>query len=273
MTTFQAIIYGIIQGLTEFLPISSTAHIRIVPAFFGWADPGAGFTAITQIGTLIAVLVYFRHDILRMTRAGIVSAIHLRPMETPDSRMAWYIGIGTIPIVIAGLAFKTAIETTLRSLYVISATLIILALVLWLAEVVSKRRRRAADATLRDALLIGIGQACALIPGVSRSGITITTGLFMHFTREDAARFSFLLSIPSVLLSGVYQLWSLRHELGSGLGIDLVIAVIVSGIVGYASIEFLLRYLRTRSSAIFIIYRIALGIVILILLGRGILHP
>ncbi|MBN1449307.1 MAG: undecaprenyl-diphosphate phosphatase [Bacteroidetes bacterium] len=273
MSIIEAIILGIVQGLTEFIPISSTAHLRIVPALLGWEDPGAAFTAVTQIGTLIAVLVYFRKDIVTLTTAFLRSLYRRKPFETQDARLAWYILFGTIPIGVFGLLFKDFIETDFRSLYVISGSLIVLALILALAERVGKRQRDVASMTLLDTQLIGLAQALALIPGASRSGTTITAGLFLNLTREAAARFSFLLSIPAITLSGLYQLYQMRGSLAGDPGVSLLIAVVVSGIVGYLSIEFLLRYLRSHSTWLFIIYRIALGVLILILLATQFVQP
>jgi undecaprenyl-diphosphatase len=273
MNLFEAVVLGIVQGLTEFLPISSTAHLRIVPALLGWDDPGAAFTAVTQIGTLVAVFVYFRRDISTLGIAFARSIMHLRPFETADARMAWWIMFGTIPIGIFGLLFKDMIETDLRSLHVIAASLIILALVLAAAERYGTRRRDISTMKITDTQLIGLAQALALIPGASRSGTTITAGLFLHLNREDAARFSFLLSIPAITLSGMYQLFQLRDNLAGDFGIALLVAVVVSGIVGYLSIEFLLRYLRTHSTALFIVYRLALGVAIYVLLAIDFIQP
>jgi undecaprenyl-diphosphatase len=271
MTLLEAIVLGIVQGLTEFLPISSTAHLRIVPALLGWDDPGAAFTAITQIGTLVAVFVYFRRDIASLGRAFVLSLIHMRPFENDDARMAWWIMFGTIPIGVFGLLFKDVIETDFRSLHIIAGSLIVLALLLAGAEWYGKRRRGISSMRLWDTQFIGFAQALALIPGASRSGTTITAGLFLHLKREDAARFSFLLSIPAITLSGLYQLYQLRDQLAGDLGIALVVAVAVSGVVGYLAIAFLLQYLRTHSTMLFIVYRIALGSLILILLAFDVL--
>lgn len=273
MNLFEAVILGIVQGLTEFLPISSTAHLRIIPAFVGWDDPGAAFTAVTQIGTLIAVFVYFAKDIVSLSTAWWKSTIVLRPFETQDSRMAWWILFGTIPIGVLGLLFKDFIETDFRSLSVIAYSLIALALLLAAAEKVGKRKRRLETMTVLDTQLIGLAQAVALIPGASRSGTTITAGLFLNLNREDAARFSFLLSIPAITLSGLYQLYKLRDGLAGEFGIALLVAVVVSGIVGYLSIGFLLRYLRSHSTWLFIIYRIALGVIILLMISLDIVQP
>lgn len=281
MTLFQAIILGIVQGLTEFLPISSSAHLRIVPALFGWQDPGSAFTAIIQIGTLAAVLIYFYQDIYRITLATLKGIVSGAPFETQDSKMGWMISVGTIPIVVFGLLFKDEIETTLRSLYIISGSLILLALVLMFAEHLIKknvekgmRLKELSDIGWFEAIIVGFAQSLALIPGSSRSGTTITGGLFLNLNRETAARFSFLLSLPAVFAAGIYQLIKVFPELQNsdeGL-LNLTVATVVSGIVGYASIAFLLEYLKKHSTYLFIIYRIALGCFLLVMLSMGYLE-
>jgi undecaprenyl-diphosphatase len=205
----EAIVLGITQGLTEFLPISSTAHLRIVPAFAGWEDPGAAFTAVTQLGTMAAVLLYFRADLARIGRAWLRSLRDPAARRELDARLGWYILLGTIPIGIFGLAFKDQIETGARDLYLIGIALIVLGLVLLAAERVASHDRPLEEITTRDGIVIGFAQALALIPGVSRSGATLTAGLFMGLDRTSAARFSFLLSIPAVVLSGVLEFGSI----------------------------------------------------------------
>ncbi|RNA68270.1 undecaprenyl-diphosphatase UppP [Prosthecochloris sp. ZM_2] len=278
MSLTEAIILGIVQGLTEFLPISSTAHLRILPALAGWQDPGAAFTAIVQIGTLIAVLIYFFRDIISITGAVVRGIASGRPLGTTDAKMGWMIAAGTIPIVIFGLLFKTQIETSLRSLYWISGALIILALILTLAEWLMKQRMKKGlpaktmeHIGWKEALLIGLAQSIALIPGSSRSGVTITAGLFLNLSRDTAARFSFLLSLPAVFASGMYQLYETREILmnSSSALLNLIVATTFAGIVGYASIAFLISYLKKHSTGIFIIYRVALGLTILALISAG----
>jgi len=280
MNLFEAVILGIVQGLTEFLPISSTAHLRIIPALAGWKDPGAAFTAIVQIGTLAAVLIYFFRDITAIVREIVSGIVKGRPLGTQEAKMGWMIAAGTIPIVVFGLLFKTEIETSLRSLYWISGALIGLALLLTIAEKRMKNRL-SQGATMKsmenigwkDALMIGLIQSIALIPGSSRSGVTITGGLFLNLSRETAARFSFLLSLPSVLAAGVFQLyksWDMIISSPDNL-IAIIVATIVSGIVGYASIAFLLNYLKSHTTSVFIIYRLLLGSGILIMLASGML--
>lgn len=278
MSLFEAIVLGIVQGLTEFLPISSTAHLRIVPALAGWQDPGAAFSAIVQIGTLAAVLAYFHRDIIDISKAFINGIRKGKPFETQDSKMAWMIAAGTVPIVVFGLLFKTEIETSLRSLYWISAALILLALMLTLAEWLMKQRSKKGLPTKsmqeidwKEALLIGLAQSIALIPGSSRSGVTITGGLFLNLSRETAARFSFLLSLPAVFAAGIYQLYETRDVLmaSSSELVNLVAATFFAGVVGYLSIAFLISYLKKHTTSLFIIYRIALGVGILGLIAAG----
>jgi len=279
---FQAVILGIVQGLTEFLPISSSAHLRIVPALAGWKDPGAAFTAVVQIGTLVAVLAYFRRDIARIGRAWTLSLIRRRPLGDLDARLGWMIIAGTVPIVVCGLLFKNHIETTLRSLYVVATALVVLAVFLALAESVVRRRARArirpkqlADITWTDVLGTGAAQALALVPGSSRSGVTITAGLFAGMSRETAARFSFLLSLPSVLAAGVYELYAARGELlGSAQDVAaLAVATVAALVSGYAAIAFLLYYLRTHTTYVFVAYRLLLGGLLFYLLADGRLSP
>ncbi len=282
MDTFQAIILGIIQGLTEFLPISSTAHLRIVPALLGWKDPGAAFTAVIQFGTLVAVLLYFRKDIVTIT-GSVIKGIAIRKLlHNREAQLGWMIVAGTVPIVIFGLLLKHQIETSFRSLYVISISLIALAVILIFAEWMTKQRvsmgiqsKSLNNISWKDAVLIGFAQAVALVPGSSRSGTTITGGLFVGLNRETAARFSFLLSLPSIFAAGMLELIKERELLfSSDIGMtNLAVATIVSGIVGYASIAFLLHYLKTHTTYLFIIYRIFVGIGLLYLLNTGILQP
>ena len=255
------------------MPISSTAHIRIVSSFFGWNDPGAAFTAIVQVGTMLALLIYFINDIKNMIKHFVLSILYKKINYSIESKHAWMILVGTIPIVICGLIFKNAIETYLRSLYVISTTLIVLALFLALAEKMAKKTKNVKDVSWLESQIMGIAQALALIPGVSRSGVTITAGLFSGLTREAAARFSFLLSIPAVFASGMYELWEVRNQLNSDGFFVIIISTLVSGIVGYLSIAFLLNYLKKHSTFVFIYYRIILGLLIILFLALGWLSP
>ncbi|MDH2430172.1 undecaprenyl-diphosphate phosphatase [Sphaerisporangium sp. TRM90804] len=270
MDALQAIVLGVVQGLTEFLPISSSAHLLIIPRMFGWSDPGAAFTAVIQLGTMLAVVIYFRRDITRILWTW------LRSLWTPalrgdmDARMGWYIGLGTIPLAVLGLLFQDAIGGPARNLWLNATVLIVFGLLLLLAEQVGRQRTPITELTLRDGLIIGGFQALALVPGASRSGSTITGGLFLGFTREAAARYSFLLSIPAVVLSGVFEL---RH-LGAGGGpgtVPTVIATVVSFAVGYASIAWLLRYITRHSMMVFVAYRVFAGAFLLTLLSLGVI--
>jgi undecaprenyl-diphosphatase len=268
MDVLQAIVLGIVQGLTEFLPVSSTAHLRIVPAFLGWEDPGAAFTAVTQLGTMAAVLLYFREDLWRIATTWLRSLREPELRSELDARMGWYIGLGTIPIAIFGFVFSDQIESGGRDLYLIGCTLIVMGLVLLYAEHVSKRDRDLRDIKRSDAALIGFAQALALIPGVSRSGATITAGLFAGFDRESAARYSFLLSIPAVVLSGLFELRKIGDPGGAGFAPTLI-ATVLAFIVGYASIAWMLRWLTSHSTVVFVIYRVALGALVLVLTAAG----
>jgi undecaprenyl-diphosphatase len=268
----QAIVLGVTQGLTEFLPISSTAHLRIVPAFAGWEDPGAAFTAVVQLGTMAAVLLYFREDLWRIARTWVASLRRPELRSSLDARLGWYLILGTAPIAVFGLIFKDPIESGARDLYVIGTALIVFGFVLLAAERVSKRSRELSSIGRRDAIVMGLAQAMALIPGVSRSGATITAGLFLDFDRVAAARFSFLLSVPAVVLSGLFEL---RKFIGHGAdasGGALVVATLLAFVVGYASIAFLLRFLTTHSTLPFVIYRVALGSIVLVLVATGSIH-
>jgi undecaprenyl-diphosphatase len=271
VSLLEAIVLGITQGLTEFLPISSTAHLRIVPAFAGWEDPGAAFTAVTQLGTMAAVLLYFRADLTRIARAWLRSLRDPAARRELDARLGWYILLGTIPIGIFGIAFKDQIETGARDLYLISVALILLGFVLLAAERVGRKDRDIKDITRRDGIAVGFAQALALVPGVSRSGATISAGLFLGLDRTSAARFSFLLSVPAVVLSGLLELVSiLNGSDGEHVGLGaLAVATLLAFIVGYASIAFLLRYLSSHSTIVFVIYRVALGALVLVLVSSG----
>lgn len=270
----EAAILGVVQGLTEFLPISSSAHLRIIgPLLPSGGDPGAAFTAITQIGTEAAVLLYFRHDIVRIFLAWWHSLTQARWRRHPDARMGWLIIIGTLPIALLGLVFKDTIETHLRNLYITAAMLIGFGIVLGLADRFSSRERHLNQLTWGHGLLFGFAQAMALIPGVSRSGGTITAGLLMGYTREAAARYSFLLAIPAVLASGFYQLYR-SWEHGSPIAAGpTALATVVAFVVGYGVIVWFLKLVSTRSYMPFVIYRVALGLLVLALLGAGVLTP
>jgi undecaprenyl-diphosphatase len=266
----EAAFLGLIQGLTEFLPISSSAHLRIVGAFLpSGSDPGAAFTAVTQIGTEAAVLLYFRRDIWRIATAWLRSLRANRAEDRDDARMGWLVIVGTVPIVILGLLFKDAIETTLRNLWITAAMLIGFGLLLGLADRAGAKRLTLDRLSWRDGILFGFAQAMALIPGVSRSGGTITAGLAMGYTREAAARYSFLLAIPAVLASGLYQLvksWGQFGPFGPG---STALATLIAFVVGYGVIVVFLRLVSTRSYLPFVVYRVIAGAALMIALAIG----
>jgi undecaprenyl-diphosphatase len=273
VSILEAIVLGLAQGLTEFLPISSTAHLRIIPAFAGWDDPGAAFTAVTQLGTMLAVVLYFREDLGRITRAWLRSLGDRELVRRElDARLGWYIVLGTVPIGIFGVLFKDQIESGARNLYLIGTALIALGLVLLLAERLGKRDRGMEEIETKDGVTIGLAQALALVPGVSRSGATITAGLFRGLDRPAAARFSFLLSVPAVVLSGLFELEKiLSGENGDGGLVALAVATVLAFASGYAAIAFLLRYLATHSTRVFVAYRVALGSAVLVLVAAGVI--
>lgn len=272
MGLMEAIVYGIIQGLTEFLPISSTAHLRIFPALVGWQDPGAAFTAVIQLGTLLAVLIYFRTDLWGALKGWVAWFSSSDKKATVEAKMGWAIVIGTIPVVVAGILLKKKIEGDFRSLYVIAGSLIGMGILLFIADRIAAKQRKIESVTAKDGLIVGLWQMIALIPGSSRSGSTITGALFDGFDRAAAARFSFLLSVPSILAAGLKELWDERHALGHDMA-PVILSTAVSFIVGYWSIGFLIRYLQKHTLTLFVAYRIALGIILLILLRMGTIEP
>ena len=268
MSYFEAIVLGIVQGLTEFLPISSTAHLRIVPAFFGWADPGAAFTAVVQLGTMAAVLLFFWRDLWRIASTWVRALYQPEPRGTLDARLGWYLIYGTIPIAVLGLVFKNQIETGARDQRIIGWVLILFGIGLWLVDRAFPQVKTINDLNLRDGVLYGLAQALALIPGASRSGATITAGRALGYTREDAARFSFLLSVPAVVLSGLFELRKIGGEGGTSWG-PTIVATVVAFVVGYAAIAWLLRWLTSHSMLVFAVYRVALGVIVLALVYGG----
>jgi len=273
MGWFEAVVLGIVQGLTEFLPISSSAHLRLVGEAFGWDDPGAAFTAITQIGTEAAVLLYFRRDIGRIIAAWFGSLAGRRRND-PDARMGWLIIVGSIPIVVLGLLFQDQIETTLRDLRIVATALIVFSLILYWADRVGAKKRELGDLTVPHGITYGLAQAMALIPGVSRSGGTITAGLFLGYSRSAAARYSFLLAVPAVLGSGFFQAYEALTGDVEGAGVawgPTILATVLAFGVGLTVIAWLLRYLNRGSFAPFVVYRIALGVLVLVLVQTGVL--
>lgn len=267
---FEAVVLGVVQGLTEFLPISSSAHLRIVAALAGWSDPGAAFTAVTQIGTESAVIIYFWRDISRIVQAWTLSLVRPEWRKDADARMGWYVVVGTLPIGILGFALKDTIETAFRDLRLIGMTLIVFGIVLGLADALARNVKVLEELTFRDGVLYGLAQALALVPGVSRSGGTISAGLLLGYRRDAAARYAFLLAIPAVLASGFFELLDIGGAEAPAWGPTILATVIAFG-VGYVVIVYFLRYIATHSFRAFVVYRIALGLLVLGLVLFGIL--
>ncbi|GAB2895982.1 undecaprenyl-diphosphate phosphatase [Streptomyces mayteni] len=285
MSWFESIILGLVQGLTEFLPISSSAHLRLTAVAFDWPDPGAAFTAVTQIGTEAAVLIYFRHDIVRIVSAWARSLTDKAMRSDPDARMGWLVIIGSIPIGVLGLTLQDAIDGPFRDLRLIAVNLIVLGVILGVADRLAARdatggkhraireRKSLDQLSVRDGLLFGFAQAMALVPGVSRSGATITGGLFLGYRREAAARYSFLLAIPAVIASGGYELTSIGEEGSHVSWGPTILATVVAFLIGYAIIAWFMKWISTRSFMPFVWYRIAIGLVLLGLIFFGVVDP
>jgi undecaprenyl-diphosphatase len=275
MSIIEAIVLGLVQGLTEFIPISSTAHLEIVPVLLGWGDPGAAASAVIQFGTLVAALIYFRGDIIRLIAGFFRGLATRRVLVDTDSREAWLVILGTIPIVVLGLLLKKHIESTFRGLWVITTMVIVVAILMLLAEMYAKNRKLKEfdQLSVTDGIVIGLGQCLALIPGSSRSGSTIMTALFRRVDRATAARYSFLLSIPAVGGAAVLELLHERTHLASLGWTPIIVAIVVAFVSGYASIWFLLNYLRRHTTHVFIWYRLVLGVVMIALLTSGWLKP
>ena len=276
MSWIEAVVLGLVQGLTEFLPISSSAHLRVVGEAFGWGDPGAAFTAITQIGTEAAVLLYFRRDIGRIISAWVRSLGDRAVRRDPDARMGWLIIVGTLPIGILGLLFQDRIETTFRDLRIVAIALVAFSLVLYWADRVGRKKRELDQLTVGHGIAFGFAQAMALVPGVSRSGGTITMGLFLGYSRAAAARYSFLLAVPAVLASGFFQVYEALTGRIEGPPVDwgpTILATVLAFGVGLTVIAWLLRYLDRGSFTPFVVYRVVLGLLILALVGAGVLAP
>jgi undecaprenyl-diphosphatase len=284
MSWFESLILGLVQGLTEFLPISSSAHLRLTAAFAGWEDPGAAFTAITQIGTETAVLIYFRKDIVRIISAWFRSLTNKAMRSDHDAQMGWLVIIGSIPIGVLGVTLKDQIEGPFRDLRITATTLIVMGIILGVADRLAardetggkhraiKERKTLQELSVRDGLIYGVCQAMALIPGVSRSGATISGGLLMGYTREAAARYSFLLAIPAVLASGLFELKD-ASEGGHVTWGPTIFATIIAFVVGYAVIAWFMKFITTKSFMPFVYYRILLGILIIVLVSMGALSP
>lgn len=263
----RALVLGVVQGLTEFLPVSSSAHLRIVAAAAGWPDPGAAFTAVTQLGTESAVLLYFRRDIWAIVSTWSRSLVRPALRPDPQARLGWFVILGTIPIAVLGLALQDVIQGAFRDLRLIAAALVVFALVLAAADRLAANRRGLEDLTTRHAVAFGFAQALALIPGVSRSGGTISAGLLLGYRREQAARYSFLLAIPAVLASGLLELTKI--DAGAVSWPAVALATAVAFVVGYAVIGLLLRFLVSHTFTAFVVYRVVLGLLVLSLVSAG----
>ncbi|MBC8140476.1 MAG: undecaprenyl-diphosphatase UppP [Armatimonadetes bacterium] len=294
MDIVSSVVIGVVQGVTEFLPISSTAHLKIIPALLGWKEPSAASSAVIQLGTVAAVLVYFAKDLGAITKgflrslmpqkntvvaSGDAVAPDIDPRQTTEARQGWAIILGTIPIIVVALLLKKFIENDFRSLYVIAGAQIVGALALYAADKLAPKTRTLDTITVKDGILVGIAQCFALVPGMSRSGSTMTGGFLTGLNREAATRFAFLLSVPATTLAGLFELKEVFKNAPVAPGEvqlstpDLIIATLVSGLVGYASIAWLIKLLRTQDTLPFVVYRVLLGIGILLLLRQGILTP
>ena len=270
MDLFKAVFLGVLQGLTEFLPISSSAHLAIFPKLFGWNDPGAAFTAVIQIGTELAVLIYFRKDIWAIGSGWVRGVFNKPARSTQEWRMGWFVIIGSIPIVLLGVALQSLIDKNFRNLWVIGSTLIVLGIVLGIAERVGRKNSPIENLTLSHAILFGLAQAGALVPGVSRSGATISMGLFLGYERAAATRYAFLLAIPAVVGAGIFKLKDIggANEYGA---FPTLIATVVSFAVGLAVIHWLLEYVSKNSYLPFVFYRIGLGALVLLLVATSVI--
>ncbi|MDX3313459.1 undecaprenyl-diphosphate phosphatase [Streptomyces sp. ME08-AFT2] len=284
MSWFESLVLGLVQGLTEFLPVSSSAHLRLTAAFSGWKDPGAAFTAITQIGTEAAVLIYFRKDIGRIIAAWSRSLFDKTMRGDHDAQMGWLVIVGSIPIGVLGVTLKDQIEGPFRDLRITATMLVVVGIVIGVADRLAardetggkhrapKQRKTLEDLGVKDGLIFGLCQACALIPGVSRSGATISGGLFMGYKREAAARYSFLLAIPAVLASGVFETKD-ALEGGHVAWGPTLFATVIAFATGYAVIAWFMKFISHKSFMPFVWYRIALGVVVIVLVSMGVLSP
>ncbi len=273
MGWLEALVLGIVQGLTEFLPISSSAHQSIVGQFFGGQDVGAAFTAITQLGTEAAVILYFWRDIVRIITRWAGSLAGRVPRDDPDARMGWLVILGSIPIVVLGLLFQDAIDSSLRNLWITAAMLAGFGVVIGIADRTARNARPLESLTWGHGVVFGLAQSLALVPGVSRSGATISAGLALGYTREAAARYSFLLAIPAVVGSGLFKLADISSDPVPPAWGPILLATVISFVVGYAVIAWLLRYISTHDFMPFVYYRIGLAVVVVVLLLTGVLEP
>ncbi|AIE86382.1 undecaprenyl-diphosphate phosphatase [Fimbriimonas ginsengisoli] len=271
MELIHAIILGIVQGLTEFLPISSNAHLRIVPALLGWNYPQStltAFTAVIQLGTVLAVLIYFAKDLKAAIGGWAGSLSDPAKRNTHEAKMGWAVFVGTLPIIVLALVFRHQIKDTFRDLRIIAVALIVMSVVMFLAEKFGKKNRNVESVDLKDGVVVGLWQVLALIPGVSRSGSTISGGLFQGFDHAAAARFSFLMAVPSVTAAGIFEAVEARHELKPILT-AVIVGTVVAFIVGYASIAWLMKFLQRRGIGPFVLYRIVLGVFLLVMVSAG----
>ncbi|WP_183506446.1 MULTISPECIES: undecaprenyl-diphosphate phosphatase [unclassified Mycolicibacterium] len=273
MSWLQVVVLSIVQGLTEFLPISSSSHLAIVSRVFFAGDAGASFTAVSQLGTEVAVLIYFARDIGRILKAWFNGLFVKAHRDNPDYRLGWYVIIGTVPIVILGVAFKQVIRGEVRNLWIIATAMLVFSAVIAAAEYYGRQTRHFEQLTAKDGLLVGIAQCLALVPGVSRSGSTISAGLFLGLDRELSARFGFLLGIPAILASGLFSLPDAFHPVTEGMsatGPQLLVSVVIAFVVGFASITWLLRFVAHHAMYWFVGYRVVLALVVMALLSTGV---
>lgn len=274
MSWLQVVVLSIVQGLTEFLPVSSSGHLAIVSRLFFSGDAGASFTAVSQLGTEAAVLVYFFGDIVRILKAWFNGLFVRAHRDNPDYRLGWYVIIGSIPIGVLGVLFKDAIRSEVRNLWVIATAMLVFSAVIAAAEYYGRQNRHLAQLTWRDGLLVGLAQCLALVPGVSRSGATISAGLFLGLDRPLAARFGFLLAIPAVFASGLFSLPDAFHPVKEGMsatGPQLIVSVIITFVIGYAAVAWLLRFLANHAMYWFVGYRVVLALTLMALMGAGVL--
>jgi undecaprenyl-diphosphatase len=274
MPIYEAVILGVVQGITEFLPISSTAHLRVVPALLGWGDPGAAYSAVIQLGSVLASMTYFSKDIVSIS-SGALKGLQKKDFGDKDVRMAGAIAFGTIPVCVIGLIVKHLLESDdspLRSLMVVGCASIFMAAMLALAEKIGTHKRGIDTIGAKDGLLVGFGQAMALIPGCSRSGSTLTVAMLLNLKRDQAARFSFLLGMPALIISGIVELYHMYKAGMSDVGmIDLIVGLVVSAVVSYAAIAWLLKYLQNHATWIFVGYRVLFGIAVIVLASKAII--
>lgn len=269
MDFLQAIFLGVLQGLTEYLPVSSSGHLAIFPQLFGWEDPGAAFTAVVQIGTEVAVILYFWRDIVTIAKGWIAGLRSRSARSTLEYRMGWFIIVGSLPIVVLGLVLEDWIDAEFRSLWVIATMLIVLGVVLGLAERIGRKTRPIEKLTWKHAVGLGLAQACALVPGVSRSGATISMGLLLGYERAAATRYAFLLAIPAVTGAGIYKLKDVPGGANAYGVAPTIVATVISFVVGLAVVHWLLKWVSSHSYAPFVVYRIVLGVAVIALLSTG----